>query len=150
MRELLAKLFHGFISRREFAHRVLGLGFSVAAVDSILDTVALGLDTKKPGETFRVKPFSETTPYEQWMANEGVPIHTGYGVSDLRALEVKPWPRLGVRGALIDLQGAEGTDGAYLCELAPGAGTRPQRYLFEEVVYILDGEGETAVWNEGG
>ena len=153
IRELLAKLFHGLISRREFAQRVLGLGFSMATVESVLDTAAFGQDAqggRPAGETFRVQPFSEKTPYEQWLAQEGVPVHTGYHASDLRALEVKPWSRLGARGAWIDLQGAEGTDGAYLCELAPAAHTRPQRYLFEEVLYVLDGEGETTVWHEGG
>ena len=29
-----------------------------------------------------------------------------------------------------------------------GAGTNPQRYMFEESIYVLDGEGETTVWHE--
>jgi len=134
---------------------MFALGFGVTAVESILDSVALAQKKKRvraapAGEAFRVEPFSEQTPYEQWMAKEGVPIHTGYYIRDVRALELKPWPRLGARAALIDLQGAEGTDGAYVFELAPGARTAPQRYLFEEGLYILEGEGETAVWHDEG
>ena len=153
MRGLLAKLVHGMISRREFTEQILGMGFGLITVESILDTVPLAQDKKgghatNNSDTFRVEPFSEKTPYEQWMAQEGVPIYTGYLIPDVRALEVKPWKRLGARGALIDLEGAEATDGAYLCEIAPGASTTPQRLMFEEAIYVLDGEGETTVWHE--
>jgi hypothetical protein len=146
MRRLLAGLFNGSLSRRDFARHMMGLGFGTATVESILDTVPAGAGAHS---RFRAEPFSERTPYEQWMAAEGVPIHTGYHVPDVRALALKPWERLGAKGALIDLEGAEGTDGAYVFELAPGASTSPQRYLFEESLYVLDGEGETAVWHEG-
>jgi len=155
MRGLLAKLVNGEITRRQFAERILGAGFGVVTAESILDTVAVAQDKKKAPpvhrrETFHVEPFSEKTPYEQWMEHEGVPIHTGYHVADVRALEVKPWKRLGASGALINLEGAEATDGAYICEIAPRASTKPQKYMFEESIYALDGEGETTVWNERG
>lgn len=153
MRGLLAKLVHGMISRREFAEGVVGLGFGLMTVESILDSVAFGQGKKEesatgPRESFRVEPFSEKTPYEQWMEQEGVPIYRGDHIADVRALAVKPWKRMGVAGALIDLEGAEGTDGAYLCEIAPGASTTPQRFMFEEAIYVLDGQGETTVWHE--
>ncbi|HKE03809.1 MAG TPA: hypothetical protein VKE91_07105, partial [Blastocatellia bacterium] len=98
MRVLLAKLVNGEITRREFAERILGAGFGVVTAESILDTVAVAQDKKKAPpayhqETFHIEPFSEKTPYEQWMEHEGVPIHTGYHVADVRALEVRPWKR---------------------------------------------------------
>src|SRR5260370_30771413 len=34
--------------------------------------------------------------------------------------------------------------------MASGGSMEPQRYLFEEIVYVLTGEGETAIWNPGG
>lgn len=152
MRGLLAKLVNGEISRRDFTTRLLGMGFGMMTVESILDTVAVGQGKRrgnaKKSETFRAEPFSEKTPYEQWMRGEGIPVHTGYFVADVRAAELKPWKRLGAKGALIDLEGAEATDGAYLCEIATGASTNPQRYMFEESIYVLDGEGETTVWHE--
>jgi quercetin dioxygenase-like cupin family protein len=155
MRGLLAKLVNGEITRREFAERILGAGFGVVTAESILDTVAVAQDKKKAPPvhhrgTFHIEPFSEMTPYEQWMEHEGVPVHTGYHVADVRALEVKPWKRLGASGALINLEGAEATDGAYICEIAPRARTKPQRYMFEESIYVLNGEGETTVWHERG
>ncbi len=42
-----------------------------------------------------------TSPYEGWIQDEGWPIVEGYGVADVRTLEVGPWPRLGGRGAYI-------------------------------------------------
>ena len=125
MRGLLARLARGEISRRDFTRRMFGMGFGLMTVESILDTVAAGQGNKKTGaakrtETFRAEPFSELTPYEQWMAQEGVPVHKGYHVPDVRALETKEWRRFGTRGALINLEGAEATDGAYVLELAPG------------------------------
>ena len=153
MRDLLARFLRGRISRRELTDRLFGLGFATVTVESILDTVALHQGSSgspgRHGDAFRVEPFSESTPYEQWMAQEGVPIYRGYHIADLRKLELKPWRRLGARGALIDLEGAEATDGAYLCEIASGQSTTPQRSLLEEAIYVLDGEGETAVWHEG-
>jgi quercetin dioxygenase-like cupin family protein len=151
MRQLLAKLINGEISRRDFTARMLGMGFGMMTVESILDNAAQGSDKKRAragGEPFRAEPFSEKTPYEQWMSSEGVPVHGGYFVPDVRAAEVKPWKRLGAKGALIDLEGAEATDGAYLVEIRGGASTNPQRYMFEESIYVLDGEGETTVWHE--
>jgi quercetin dioxygenase-like cupin family protein len=153
MKRLLGQLVSGVISRRDFASRALAMGLSAATVESILDSVpearaATPADTPRRRDAFRAEPFSEKTPYEQWMAAEGVPVHTGYHVPDVRALALKPWKRLGASGALIDLEGAEGTDGAYVFELLPGASTTPQRYMFEESLYVLDGEGETTVWHE--
>lgn len=104
----------------------------------------------QPQPSAQFEPFSDRTPYEQWMAREGVPIYTGYSIPDVRALELKRWDRLDANGAFIDLEGSEGTDGAYICEIAPRESTRPQKFLFEEAIFVLDGEGESVVWQDGG
>jgi len=149
MKRLLADLMKGLISRRDFASRITGLGFGAATAESILDSVPAARAAEARGR-FRVAPFSDRTPYEQWVAEEGVPVHTGYHAAEVRRAEVGPWKRVGAAGAFIDLEGAEGTDGAYVLEIGPGASTVPQRYLFEETLYVLEGEGETAVWHERG
>lgn len=149
MRDLLACLIHGRLSRRELGAHMLQLGFGTLTARSILETIPAG-KRQPAGETFHVEPFNQRTPYEQWMATEGVPIHGGFFIRDVRSLEVKPWRRFGVPGALIDLEGAEGTDGAYLIEIPPGARTHPQRFLFEEVLFVLEGEGETLIRQDGG
>jgi quercetin dioxygenase-like cupin family protein len=145
---LIAKFVRGKISRRAFSHQVLQLGFGSVTVESILDNVSAAPEPNDHGHTF--EPFSSQTPYEQWIVKEGIPVHTGYHIPDVRKVELKPWGRMGVAGAFINLEGSEGTDGAYLLELAPGASTKAQRYMFEEAIFVLDGEGETQVWQPDG
>ena len=142
MRNLIARLFRGDVSKRDFARRADAAGSSRASVESVLDTV------RPDPESFRAEPYSETTPYRQLIQSDNLPIHTGYFITDLRTIALGDWQRVGARGAHVVVEGAEGTDGAYVCEIAAGARTRPQRYLFEEVIYVLDGEGETFIWHD--
>jgi hypothetical protein len=149
MKRLLAKLVKGTITRRDFANRMMKLGFGALTVESILDTVARGADVPKPAtEDFSFEPYSNRTFFEQWSAVEGIPVHTGYHVPNVRAVEMKPWKRFGVPGAILDLTGSEGTDAAYVIELASGQSTLPLRGMFEETIFVLDGQGETTVWHE--
>src|SRR2546428_515490 len=126
MRKLIAKLVNGEISRRDFATRIMGIGFGMMTVESILETVPVAegqtsSHAAKTLETFRAETLSETTTYEQWIEKEGVPVHDGYFVPNVRIAELTPWRRMGATGAMINLDGAEGTDGAYLCEIGPAA-----------------------------
>jgi mannose-6-phosphate isomerase-like protein (cupin superfamily) len=83
--------------------------------------------------------------YRRWIESEGVPIYDGFYVESLAALELKPWGRVGGKGAYVVLDGMEGTDDAYVLELGPGEATNPERHIYEEIVYVLSGSGETAV-----
>jgi len=94
--------------------------------------------------------YSDRTPYELWQEGEGLPIVRGHAVEDLRALPLAPWRRKGVFGSFVNLQGAGRSCDAYVCEIPPKGQTQPQRHLFEELIYVLDGQGATTVWNEGG
>jgi len=88
MRKLIARLVNGEISRRDFTTRVLGMGFGMMTVESILDTVTIAGESNrsaKNAESFRAEPFSEKTPYEQWIEKEDVPVHAGYFVPALAA-----------------------------------------------------------------
>ena len=72
-----------------------------------------GKETQRPS-------FWGRGAYELFLETEGIPVHTGVAVDDLRTAEVKTWPRLDAKGAYIRLMGAEDTDNAYLIELDPG------------------------------
>ena len=144
MRKLLAELVNGAISRRNFARRMATAGFGAMAIESVLDVVGEAKEMPQPDD-FQFEPYTSRTYYEQWCAAEGVPVHTGWDQRDVRKLELKDWKRFGVRGAVIDCTGSEATDGAFVFELAPGQSTRPQRYMFEETTFVLDGEGETTI-----
>jgi oxalate decarboxylase/phosphoglucose isomerase-like protein (cupin superfamily) len=90
------------------------------------------------------------TPYTRWVAAEGLDIVSGHFVPDLRALELKPWPRRGGAGAFINHDASRTSNDCYVCEIPAGGQLAPQRELFEEMVLILDGRGATRVWNEAG
>ncbi len=88
--------------------------------------------------------------YRRFQEREGLPLITGLAVDSLAHVEVVPWPRLGARGAYVQLTGAEDTDGAYVLEIPTGSSTAPERHMFEEVFFVVSGRGSTEVWNQAG
>ncbi len=84
--------------------------------------------------------------YRSWIESEGIPIYEGFYIEDLAALELKPWRRVGGKGAYVVLDGMAGTDDSYVLELGAEEETVPKRQIFEDVVYVLSGQGETRVW----
>ncbi len=42
-----------------------------------------------------IAPINEKTGYVRWMKSQGLPIHIGHGMGDLRSLEVAPYSRTG-------------------------------------------------------
>ncbi len=89
--------------------------------------------------------------YREFQQEEGIPVYTGFYFNDLRTLEVKPWSRMGGLGAYVNLFGEETSGDNYVCEIPPGQSLKPQRHMFEELVYVLSGRGATTFWTrEGG
>ena len=86
--------------------------------------------------------------YGHFQEEEGLPSLKGFHVEDVTMLALSPWERKGGRGAFINLSEQE-VDDAYVCEIAPGASLKPQRHMYEEVIYVLKGRGSTSVWNPG-
>jgi oxalate decarboxylase/phosphoglucose isomerase-like protein (cupin superfamily) len=90
------------------------------------------------------------TAYFQWVGCQGIPVIDGYGVEDVREVEMNFWPRLGGRAAFINLYGMEGVTGMYVGEIPAGGALEPEKHFYEEVICILSGQGATEVWQEGG
>jgi quercetin dioxygenase-like cupin family protein len=93
--------------------------------------------------------YSDKTPYDLWQELEEIPIVRGHCVEDLSAIEVRPWKRTGVLGSFINLVGSGRSCGSYVCEIPPRGESKPQRYLFEQLIYVVKGRGATSVWNDG-
>jgi oxalate decarboxylase/phosphoglucose isomerase-like protein (cupin superfamily) len=91
----------------------------------------------------------DKTAYGKWIKQQGVPVHEGHGLEDVRELKMSNWPRMGGRGAIIQLYGMEGLTGMYVAEIPPGGALEPERHVYEEIICILDGNGATEVWQEG-
>ena len=89
------------------------------------------------------------SPYEQWIATVGIPIHRGYYVEDLRTLELGPWPERECDAAFLVLAGQEGVTEARVTEIAPTKTLPPQRFALDEVIYVVEGRGLSTVWAEG-
>ena len=148
MKDWIGRYRAGRISRREFVERASAAGFGLLATEAVLASV----DGKKmPAHSHDHQDHehdpnqTNVNPYTEWRKGEGIPIVTDYSIANLRAVDVKPWKRMNASGAYIDLKGGEGVNDGYVCEIAPQAKTSSQRYLFEEVIYILSGEGETII-----
>ena len=94
--------------------------------------------------------FSKLTSYEKWLEEEGIPVIRGFHIDDLKAVELAPWKRKGGLGAYVNLEGTGGTNDAYVVEIGPGGSLKPEKYLYEELIYVLSGRGATTIWNEGG
>lgn len=161
MKDYIREYSNGRLSRREFVERASAMGLGLLATQRVLAAV----DQKaKPhahdhehaheqNHEHAGKPYdhdqTNLNPYDEFIKSEGLPVYSDYAISNLRALEVKPWKRLGVHGAYVNLIGGEGVNDAYICEIPANGKTNPQHYIFEEVLYVLNGEGETAIWNGG-
>ncbi len=88
------------------------------------------------------KPRYGVDPYLDWVKAEGLPVADDYGI-DLFAVETAPWPRYGVKAAAVHLKGRGDFGNMFLFDIPPGGSTSPQRHLYEEVVYVLEGSGST-------
>ena len=92
----------------------------------------------------------EKTAYFRWMRRQGIPVVNGYGVEDVREIELAPWSRTGGRAAFVNLYGMEGVTGMYVAEIPPGGALEPEKHFYEEVICVLEGQGATEVWQDGG
>lgn len=89
-----------------------------------------------------------TDSYREFRDAEGVPVHTGFAIRDIRTVEVGPWDRTGQRGAFVNLFGMEGVDDLQIHEIEPGGETHTQQHLHEEIVYVANGSGVTSIGHD--
>lgn len=88
--------------------------------------------------------------YEEWQAKQDIPVITGFFIPDINAAELSYWDLKGGPATFVMLEGAGGTNDAYICEIPPGGKLKPQRHMYEEMVYITQGHGATTVWQRDG
>ncbi len=88
-------------------------------------------------------------PYLDWLAKERIPVVENYGV-DLFQVETADWPRAGVKGAAVHLKGRGDFCNMFLYEIPSAGATAPQRHLYEEVIYVLEGRGSTQIESADG
>ena len=105
--------------------------------------------TTNPVTTNNEEPKFLFDPYLDWAENEGVPTVEDFGV-DLTKVETAPWSRLGANGAFVHLKGRGDFLTLFVIDIEPGGDTAPQQHLYEEVFYVLEGQGSTSVESHDG
>ncbi len=88
--------------------------------------------------------------YSRWVRDNGLEIISGHYIPNLHTVELRPWERRGGRGVFINHEASAESNDSYVCEIPAGSKLTPQRQLYEEMVYVLDGRGSTSVWNDRG
>ena len=88
------------------------------------------------------KPRYGVDAYLDWVEREGLPVTEDFGV-DLYAVQTRPWARYGVKGAAVHLKGRGDFANMFVLDIPPGGSTSPQRHLYEDVYYVLEGSGST-------
>jgi|SRR5579871_1776337 len=97
-----------------------------------------------------IKQAFAETPYARWLQEEGVAIHEGFTVDDVRELELAPWPRVGGNAIFITLYAhMEANNGLYLVEIPSRRSLEPERWCCQKIVIVEQGVGSTEVWQEG-
>jgi oxalate decarboxylase/phosphoglucose isomerase-like protein (cupin superfamily) len=90
------------------------------------------------------------TSYFRWMAQQNIPVVDGFGVEDVRDIATAPWARTGGKAAFINLYGMEGVTGMYVGEIPPGGALQAEKHFYEKVIVVLEGQGATEIWQDGG
>ncbi len=116
------------------------------------DVPGLGVHWHEPAGTTRAG-FGEfkkqPTPYDAFMAAEGIPVYRDIGVSSVLELPMADWKRTGGRGSYIQLYGTETKWGCYVVEVPARGALKPEKHLYEEVFLVVEGRGSTEVWQDG-
>jgi mannose-6-phosphate isomerase-like protein (cupin superfamily) len=88
--------------------------------------------------------------YDRWVQSQGIPVYEGYYIEDLRTLELGRWESRECYGAFLKLAGQEGICEARVTEIPAGKTLPPLKCSLDELVYVVDGRGLTAVGGVGG
>jgi mannose-6-phosphate isomerase-like protein (cupin superfamily) len=87
--------------------------------------------------------------YLEWLKREGIPVTEDFGV-DLLAVPTARWDRCDVAAAAVHLKGRGDFLNMFVLDIPASGATSPQRHLYEEVFYVLDGRGSTTIEAAGG
>jgi quercetin dioxygenase-like cupin family protein len=86
--------------------------------------------------------------YESFIEEENIPIVRGLGVYDVRDVTLGPWKRTGGQGAYLELSGLGNKNGLYVVEIPPRGALNPEKHMYEEMFYVVEGRGTTEIWTD--
>jgi quercetin dioxygenase-like cupin family protein len=88
--------------------------------------------------------------YRRWVTEQGVPLESGNYQPDLNGLALHPWPRVGGAGVILNHDKSNESNDCWVVTIPPAQSLRPDKHLFEKMVYVLAGRGATRVWSAEG
>src|SRR6266508_2273165 len=89
-------------------------------------------------DTTAERPTTST----DFMKQVSVEHHLAY---DVRTVELGWWPERACNAAILKLRGCEGVTEARVTEIPPGKTLPPQKFAFDEIVYVAQGRGLTII-----
>jgi mannose-6-phosphate isomerase-like protein (cupin superfamily) len=100
----------------------------------------------KDPQTFQ-EWFVESS-YQDFVKREGAPLYQGSALEDLANLELGDWERRGGKVAYTRLGNQEDYS-LQVIEIPPGGQLKPERHIYEAIMFVMQGQGATTVWQEG-
>lgn len=88
--------------------------------------------------------------HDRWMEEQGIPIHRGYYIEDLRTVQLGWWKDRACDAAFVQLAGMRGVTEVRVSEVPGGGAIPPIKLRFDEVVYVLQGYGMTTISRDDG
>ncbi|HLY64025.1 MAG TPA: cupin domain-containing protein [Chloroflexota bacterium] len=90
--------------------------------------------------------------YDDYLEQEDLPIHRAVvGVDDVTKLPRAHWKRTGGNGTFIQLDGTfQSQRGIYVADIPAGGQLTPERHIYEEEIFVLEGQGVAEVWQGNG
>jgi mannose-6-phosphate isomerase-like protein (cupin superfamily) len=101
--------------------------------------------TTQPQQQQQGGMMGRSNAYNNWLKDEGVLVHTGYYIEDVRTLPLARWDRAGCDAAFLTLSGQEGISEAHVIEIPPGQSLPPFKLALEQVAYVVQGMGLTTI-----
>ncbi|MFQ5851838.1 MAG: hypothetical protein ACE5JU_14800 [Candidatus Binatia bacterium] len=86
--------------------------------------------------------------YQRFVKSEGVPIYDGSCLENLATLPLGDWERRGGKAAYTRLGNQENVN-LQIVEIPPKGELKPERHMYESVMYVMKGMGATTIWQEG-
>ena len=89
-----------------------------------------------------------TSSYQEFVRREGAPLYEGSALEDLASLPLADWERRGGKIAYTRL-GDQEDYSLQIVEIPPAGALRPERHMYDAVMYVMRGKGATTIWQEG-
>ncbi|HEY3303748.1 MAG TPA: cupin domain-containing protein [Candidatus Binatia bacterium] len=85
--------------------------------------------------------------YQKFVQREGAPLYEGSALEDLASLPLADWERRGGKVAYTRL-GNQENNNLQVVEIPPKGELKPERHIYEAIMYVMRGRGATTIWQE--